>query len=251
MSGPPVRRFVDETALADGAAEEIVRSARNASRRRGRCTLVLAGGSTPRGLYETLSNEPYRARIDWSSVEVFWGDERCVPPDDPQSNYGMAQRALLSRVGVRPAAVHRIPVECGAERAAAHYEQEIKRTTGEALPRFDLVLLGMGSDGHTASLFPGTPRLIEERRLVVPAESPSPPRTRVTLTLRTLNVARRILFLVAGTEKAPALARVIGAGTAADTLLPAALVRPRHGSLLWLVDCAAAGELTAPEDGAR
>ncbi len=251
MSSPRVRRFVDETALAEGAAEEVVRGVRNASLRRGRCSLVLAGGSTPRGLYELLSRERYRSRLDWSRVEVYWSDERCVPHDDPQSNFRMAQRALLSRVGVRDEAVHRIPVECGAEGAAARYEEEIKRGTAEVLPRFDLVLLGMGSDGHTASLFPNTPRLLEERRLVVPTESSTPPQHRVSLTLRTLNAARRILFLVAGAEKARILARVIGSGTVADPPLPAALVRPRHGSLLWLVDRTAAAERATPEDGAR
>ena len=233
--------FDDAAALAEAAAREVVHTTRNAVARRGVSTLVLAGGGTPRQLYEHLAEEPSRERIDWPRVQFLWGDERCVPPDHPESNYRMAEEALLSKIP-GGGGVHRILAELEPARAAALYEQEIRGVTGGEIPRFDLILLGMGPDGHTASLFPDTPNLLGERRLVVATTSPRPPRDRVTMTLRVINAARKVMFLVEGEGKASIFARVMADDSGATaTSLPAALVRPRRGRLLWLVDRAAAG----------
>lgn len=236
-----VRVFADPEALAEGAAVEVRRAAREAMEERGVCSLVLAGGSTPRRLYRKLAEEPCRSEIDWSAIRVFFGDERSVPPDDPASNYAMARATLLSRVPIEERNVHRIAGELKPGRAAIRYEEELRRATGAELPRFDLVVLGMGTDGHTASLFPGTPKLLDEERLAIATVSPCPPRDRVTLTLRALNAARGVMFLVQGAEKSHVLGEVLAAGAADPaSRLPAASVRPKDGELLWLVDRAAA-----------
>lgn len=240
--------FDNRAALSEAAAREVARSMRNALARRGLSTLVLAGGGTPRRLYERLAQEPYRQRIDWPKVALFWGDERCVPPAHPTSNYRMAADTLLSGIP-EVGSVHRILGELDPGRAAALYEKEIRKLGGETVPRFDLVLLGMGADGHTASLFPDTPELLEERRAVVATTAPEPPRERVTITLPVINAARKVMFLVTDGEKAATLARVMAGparvikGDSAAAPLPAALVRPRRGRLLWLLDRAAAAEL--------
>lgn len=240
-----VQTFPDPAAVATGAAREVDSVVQDAAARRGACTVALAGGSTPRRLYETLSAEPYRSMVEWSRVRVVWGDERCVPPDHPASNYAMARDALLSRVPIPHDAVHRMRGELEPARAAAEYEAELRRVTGEALPRLDLVLLGLGADGHTASLFPDTPDLLEERRLVVATVAPAAPRHRITLTLRTLNAAREVLFMVQGREKASIVREVLDAHAAGTpSRLPAARVRPAAGRLLWLVDRAAAAEIS-------
>lgn len=236
-----MRTFADPAALTEGAAREVASVVQDTVARRGACTIALAGGSTPRGLYETLSAEPYRSAVDWSRIRVCWGDERCVAPDHPASNYAMARELLLSRVPIPEQAVHRIRGELAPARAVSEYDAALRRVTGEALPRLDLVLLGMGTDGHTASLFPDTPNLLGERRLVVATVAPAEPRNRVSLTLRALNAARVVLFLVQGWEKASTLRQVIEARQAESrSRLPAAHVRPDHGLLLWLVDRAAA-----------
>ncbi len=243
MSDRLVIVFEDAAALAEAAAREVARTMCNAVARRGVSTLVVAGGRTPRQLYERLAGEPYRGMIDWPRVELFWGDERCVAPDHPKSNYRLAEVALLSKIP-RGGNAHRIFGEIDPARAAALYEQEIREVTGEELPRFDLILLGMGADGHTASLFADTPAFLEEQRLVVATTSPQLPRHRVTITLRVINAARKVMFLVTGGEKASTLARVIrDRSVAASAAVPAALVRPRGGRLIWLVDRAAAAGL--------
>ncbi len=243
----PARKVVifdDAASLEEEAAQQVVRAVRNAVARRGECRLALSGGSTPRGLYARLAEEPHRERIDWSKLHLFWGDERCVPPDHPESNYRMVHEALLARVPIPDGSVHRIPVELGPNRAAARYEEAIRAGSAEAVPRFDVVLLGMGVDGHTASLFPDAPALGGERRLVVPTVAPTPPHDRVSITLRVINAARLVVFLVVGPDKARTLARVLAVeGRASDGSLPASLVRPRAGRLLWLVDKAAAAHL--------
>jgi 6-phosphogluconolactonase len=247
-----MRTFADPGALAEGAAREVASIVRDTVARRGACTVALAGGATPRGLYERLSAEPHRSEVDWSCIRVFWGDERCVPPEHPASNYAMAWESLLSQVPIPKDAVYRIRGELEPAQAAAQYEAELHLVTGEVHPRLDLVLLGMGADGHTASLFPDTPNLLEERRLVVATVGPAEPRKRVSLTLRALNAARVVLFLVQGREKASTLREVIEANTAeSSSRHPAAHVRPEHGRVLWLVDRAAAVEIAAHRvDGA-
>jgi 6-phosphogluconolactonase len=231
-------------ALADAAADRVVAAARNAIRRRGRCLLALSGGSTPRLVYPLLASRPRIDSVDWSRVEFFWGDERAVPPDHPDSNFGLARTLLLDHLtAVRPASVHRMPADVpDPDAAAARYEAELGRASGvrpgtSDRPRFDLIWLGMGPDGHTASLFPGARTLAEPRRWVLPATAPkaSAVAGRMTFTLPLINAARAVMFVVAGADKAEAL-RSVRSG-ARD--LPAARVRAT--STLWLVDASAAG----------
>ena len=219
----------DADALAREGARHVAAAAGRAIESRGRFTLVLSGGSTPRRLHEALAEED----VSWSDVHVLFGDERCVPPDDPASNYRAAREALLDLVTA--GTVRRIEGELPPEVAAARYEAEIA-----AVPRLDLVLLGMGTDGHTASLFPGGPELLEARR-VVASRAPVPPLNRVTLTFPPINSAREVVFLVSGEGKAEVLAEVLEGSD-----LPAGRVRPEGGELLWLVDREAAGKL--PEE---
>lgn len=242
MTAPALRLVQDADALARAAAEELAAAAARAVALRGAFTLALAGGSTPRRLYALLADRgaPYRDRIPWARTQVFFGDERPVPPDHPESNYRMAREALLDHVPV--ASVHRIHGEDPA--GAAAYEAELRSffriPADGAPPRLDLVLLGLGPDGHTASLFPGTPALDERVRWVVSSFVARLGTRRTTLTLPVLNRAR-VLFLVSGAEKAGALARVL-APPAGEPLLPAARVRP-DGGALWVVDAAAARDL--------
>ncbi|MGD2165624.1 MAG: 6-phosphogluconolactonase [Anaerolineae bacterium] len=232
---------VDDVArLAEAAADRIVSAAANAIAERGRFIVALSGGSTPKATYRLLA-EPSRARlIDWSRVEVFWGDERCVPPDHADSNFGMVRRALLERIRIPDPLVHRIRGELPPDESAAKYRAELEAVLGED-GRFDLILLGLGCDGHTASLFPGSKALHEDQRAVaIYVETVGA--WRITLTLRVMNEARHVIFLVSGARKADALARV-----RADESLPAAMVQPGTGTLTWLVDRPAAGSL--PADG--
>jgi 6-phosphogluconolactonase len=224
--------------LTDQAAEVLREHAHAAGERRGRFVVALAGGSTPRRLYGLLTSEPWRSRVDWSIWHIFWGDERLVPLENPDSNGGEARRLLLDKVPVPPEQVHYAPVELGpAGVVAGQYGAELRAFFGsgaEPWPRFDLIFLGMGSDGHTASLFPGMPTLDERTQLVV-ASPPGvlpPPVDRVSFTLPVLNAARAVVFLVAGPDKRATLSRVL----AGDRELPAARVRPTDGELRWLVD---------------
>jgi len=229
------------------AAERVVDLAERAVGARGRFTWALAGGSTPEGLYTLLASSEFAARIDWTRVHFFWGDERCVSPDHEQSNYRMARRSLLDAVRPPAAHVHRMQGELAPALAARAYEQELERcferSLGGGLPRFDLILLGMGADGHTASLFGGTAALGERQRWVVDNQVPQLGAVRLTVTLPLLNAAAHVLFLVAGADKAPRLAAVLSAAPTPDELLPAARVRPSSGELEWLVDAPAAALL--------
>lgn len=249
MSEPVVRRVADPEALARAAAGELVRVATRAVGERDAFALALAGGETPRRLYELLADprEPFRDRIAWSRTHVFFGDERPVPPDHRDSNFRMAREALLGRVPA--ASVHRIRGEDPA--AAEEYEAELRRffaiPAGEAPPRLDLVLLGLGTDAHTASLFPRSPALEERRRWVAAPFVERLGTRRITLTLPILDRARAVLFLVSGGDKAEALARVLEPA-AGEELPPAARVRP-EGEILWFVDRAAASRLGAAAEG--
>ena len=235
--------------VAEAAADRIVASARNAIRLRGRFVVALSGGSAPRLVYPLLVASPRRDAIEWSKVEFFWGDERAVPPDDAESNYGLARRLLLDNLpSVRAESVHRMPADApDREAATVRYEAELGRTFalpagGPRRPRFDLIWLGMGPDGHTASLFPGASVLAEGERWVAPATAPqaSPVAARMTFTLPLINAARAVLFVVAGADKTAAM-RSIRAGS---DELPAARVRAT--STLWLLDAAAAGGAPPP-----
>jgi 6-phosphogluconolactonase len=231
----------DPAALADAAAHVIVDTADAAVRERGRFMLCLAGGETPRATYERLALPALSSKVRWDRTWIFFGDERAVPPDHAESNYRMAYEALVSRVPVPPGQVFRMHAEQpDADRAAAGYATtlaEVFATRRGELPRFDLVLLGLGVDGHTASLFPGSPVLREVFRTVaaVHVAAASIPQ-RLTLTFPVLNAAARVLFLVTGPEKAKIVKTVL----AESSGLPAAMVRPTDGELLWLTDRAAA-----------
>lgn len=217
----------DEQELAAVVGERLARAAREGG------NVVLTGGTTP----ELAYREAARRAPDWSSVDVWWGDERCVPPDDERSNYGMAKRALLDRLERGPRAVHRIKGELGKEQAAAEYEREVDDS------QLDLVLLGLGPDGHVASLFPNAPTLLQ-REKVLPAEAGREPFVdRVTLSLPTLRSAGEILFAVAGRAKADAAAHAFAGKPSPGT--PASLVRAEGGRTVAILDRAAAAKLEA------
>lgn len=248
---PPaeVRVFPDVVALNIAGAGEFARAARDAVAARGRFAVALAGGSTPRTVYLQLAAEDHSDanRLPWDRIHVFFGDERCVPPDHPESNFRMASESLLTRVPIPPGNVHRLRGEEDPARAAAAAEQELREFFGAGLPRFDLVLLGLGADGHTASLFPNTEALRETSRSVVANWAPKLNAHRLTLTFPALNEAAEVNFLVTGTEKARVLGEVLRPAQEAQAH-PARSVRPTHGRLLWLVDEAAASELQAAGD---
>lgn len=242
----------DAARLAQAAAERFAVLGGEAIRGRGRFAVALAGGSTPRGMYQRLSST-FAERVDWPRAHVFWSDERCVPPDDPDSNYRMAREALLDRVPIPAGNVHRIRAEAVPEEAAAEYESCLRKffgqhsTAGPAAgaprpPRFDLILLGMGEDGHAASLFPGTAALSERNRWVIAHYVEKLAAWRITLTLAVINAAAEVMFLVSGARKAETLRRVL-AGFDKPPALPAQMVRLADGRLLWLVDAEAASLL--------
>ena len=241
----------DAAALAREAAEEIERRAAAAVASRGRFTVALSGGSTPRRLYTLLSDPaaPFCKAISWSRVHLFWSDERHVPPDDPQSNYRMARETLISRVPIPADNVHRIEAELpDAAEAAARYVEELARffalSPGE-FPRFDLMLLGIGTEGHTASLFPGTKALEIRDRRVVENRVSMLNAFRITMTIPVFTRAAVVQFLISGEDKAPIL-RVIFDPEGPPDALPCQLIRPESGDLIWLVDRAAAAGLPAP-----
>jgi 6-phosphogluconolactonase len=242
--GAQVEIFTDPAALAEGAAQLIAEAARDAVAARGRFLIALAGGATPRQTYERLALPPFRDAVPWARTFVFFGDERCVPPDHPESNYRMASQALLSRVGLPPEQVFRMRGEAeDSDAAAAEYARTLTSVFGTRrgeVPRFDLILLGMGLDGHTGSLFPGSPVLKEVFRTVaaVHVTAAAIPH-RLTLTFPVLNAAAQVIFLVSGAEKAKTMKSVL----ADPGALPAGLVVPGEGQLLWMVDRAAASRL--------
>lgn len=247
---PPaeVHVYPDIAALNVAGAGEFSRVAREAVAARGRCAVALAGGNTPKGAYQQLAVEAASgsSRLPWDRIHIFFGDERCVPPDHADSNFRMASEALLARVPLPPANVHRLRGEDDPTTAAAAAEQDLRKFFGPELPRFDLVLLGLGPDGHTASLFPGTEALRETARLVTANRVPKLNAHRLTLTFPVLNAAAEIAFIAAGAEKARVLAETLRP-SAGGPDHPAGSVRPIHGRLLWLVDEAAAGGLQCME----
>jgi 6-phosphogluconolactonase len=238
---PNLRVCPDIKDLSFRAAEAAVRTINEAARGRGRCFLVLAGGSTPRTLYGLLASR-FKQEIPWSLVHVFWGDERYVPVSDSKSNYRMAKEALLDHVPCPAANVHSMPTHFASPDAAARdYEATLRMFFAGERPSFDLVLLGLGPDGHTASLFPGSPVLTESTRWVRAVSVPADPPTRLTLTWPALTGARNIFVLVTGSNKAQALRRVVGEAPD-EHLYPAARIRLADGSVIWWVDKEAAGD---------
>src|SRR6266568_1755880 len=203
--------YPDIQTLSTEAAQFIVRLANEAIVSHGRFTIALSGGSTPKATYSLLGSEPYRSQVDWTRVEIFWSDERCVPPDDKESNYAMAQQVLLSKIAIPASQVHRMPANQADRNAASEtYTLEMQRTfSTNGIPAFDLIQLGMGPEGHTTSLFPHQASLHEQRRLVMPVSVPKPPPPRLTFTPPLLNAAKHVLFLVTGSEKADAVQAVL------------------------------------------
>lgn len=237
--------YPDLDTLSNEAARYIVRLASESIVTHGRFTIALSGGSTPKKLYGLLGSEPYRGQIDWNQVEIFWSDERCVPPDDPESNYAMAQQVLLSNIPIPANQVHRMPADQpDREAASLAYARDMLRTFGtDGVPSFDLIQLGMGPEGHTASLFPHQPSLHEQQRLVMPVSVPKPPPDRLTFTPPLLNAARHILFLVTGSEKVDAVHAVLEGKHNSDEY-PAQIVRPDHGDVVWMLDTSASAKIS-------
>jgi 6-phosphogluconolactonase len=229
------------------AAGAFQRACAEAADARGVFRVALSGGSTPEGLYSLMAtDESFRSAVAWERIEFFWSDERHVPPDHPESNYRMAQDALLSRVPIEAHRVHRVRTEQpDASVAAILYEFEIRRVFNSYgdIPSFDLILLGLGSDGHTASLFPGTPALHEGVRLVAANHVKAVEADRITMTFPLLNAAQLVMFVVTGAGKAAAVRDVLQPGPGTPEL-PARMVRPDDGRLLWIMDKAAAALLT-------
>ena len=225
-----------DTTVLDDPAEECAR--RIAAAARAGQHIALTGGSTPRIAYEQAA----AMDLDWSGATLWWGDERCVPPDDDRSNFGMAKAALLDHISGDPPDVHRMRGEIGPHAGADEYEQELRTALGEEMPRLDVVLLGMGPDGHVASLFPDAPTLHAKDRVVVGVEEAGlePYVPRISLTLPVINAARSVLFLITGQDKAAAVARAFGDGEPTPEV-PASMVRPQSGELAVLLDPLAAG----------
>ena len=235
----------DHAAFVAGAAEFIAAAAIEAIAARDRFVIALSGGNTPRPIYTRLAGAGYRARLDWSKVHLFFGDERCVPPDDARSNYRLARETLCDHAALPADNVHRVHGEDDPALAALRYEQDLARfyrTT--TAPAFDLILLGLGDNGHTASLFPGTAALHEKERWVVAQYVEVMTTWRVTFTAPLINAARQVAFLVAGADKAQMLWNVL-AGPYQPEVWPAQLVQPSSGELHWVVDAAAAAEINA------
>jgi len=250
---PEVQHYPDPEALSHGAADFVRGLAEKAVERTGLFTFVLAGGSTPRTLYERLAQPPFSTRMPWSCVHLFWGDERCVSPDHQDSNFGMVVETLIAKVPVPPENIHRMPGDAVTPEAGAKAYEDVLRsffhgTTfqesghqrgagARRFPRFDLIMLGVGTDGHTASLFPEDPLLEERERWVGPVSRPrgSPPVPRITLTLPVINQARCVLFLVSGTEKKDVIRSIRNDPVTARRRYPAAMVRSR-GRVVWFLE---------------
>ena len=248
---PDIKIYDDPEAVAQAAAARFVELAADAMKERGSFSVALAGGSTPKRIYELLAGDDWRERVRWDDVHIFFGDERSVPPDHHESNYRMANEALLSHVPIPVANVHRMTGEGDAAASASRYEDELRSFFGDVpWPPFDLVMLGMGDDGHTASLFPDTTALREESAWVVPNWVEKFSTYRITLTAPAINHARHVMFNVTGTGKAERLPEVLG-GERDPERLPSQLIRPATGRLEWLVDRAAAAKLSESMNAER
>jgi len=249
------RVVADAAALAARAAEEITRAAEQAVAARGVARIAVSGGSTPKAMFALLADatQPWRARMPWEKLELFWVDERCVPPDHADSNYRMTREALLAKVPLSPEQVHRMEGELDPEEAAARYESLLRnrfRLEGAETPRFDLVALGMGPDGHTASLFPHTEAINELGRLAVANHVPQKDTWRLTLTWPVINAATEVFFLIGGADKAETV-REVFTGERDVERLPSQLIWPASGILTLILDQAAAALLPATNGEGR
>lgn len=241
--------YDDLQSLSEAAAEQFVRIGNQVLQERDRFAVALSGGSTPKRLFQLLTKPPYRDKLDWSKVVFLWGDERPVPPDHPDSNYRMACEALLEPLGIKSEQICRIPAELeNPESVTQEYQACVEKLLGKdssgETPILDLVLLGMGNDGHTASLFPATSALLETKQWFVSNVVVKLETTRYTMTPMALNRARNIFFLVSGSDKSLALHAVLE-GPIDTQKYPAQLIRPANGSVNWFVDQDAASKLTA------
>lgn len=252
-----IQYFVADGAesLAQRAAQHIVEAVEQAVAARGRARIAISGGSTPKRAFQLLGDpaQPWRARMPWDRLEIFWVDERCVPPDDPDSNYRMTREALLDDAPLTPAQVHRMEGELDPEEGAARYESGLRnafRLEGAETPVFDLIQLGMGPDGHTASLFPYTAALDEIGRLSVANHVQNKDAWRITLTWPVIDHARQVFFLIGGAEKAAILREVLLGPREAERL-PSQLIRPSSGILTLILDKAAASLLPATDAEGR
>jgi 6-phosphogluconolactonase len=244
MPGATVHICQDRDDLSKCLADAFVQIGSDAIAARGRFTVALSGGSTPKSLYSLLGQERYKSRIDWTMTHLFWGDERCVPHDSPESNYKMALESLIAQINIPEGNVHPTAGQDSDPQAAARdYEAVLKRIfqlSAGSLPSFDLILLGLGPDGHTASLFPGTEALKERERLVVANYVEKFKSYRITFTLPVLNAAHHVQFMVAGEDKKDMLPEVLKSD---PVIYPAQLIQPGEGALEWYVDKAAAQNL--------
>ncbi len=243
-----IRIFPDIESLSSAAAEIFVQESERAIEARSRFNIAFSGGSTPKRAYEMLAQTPFWDRVPWERVHAFWGDERCVPPNDPQNNARMTRRSLLDHVPIPPAQVHPIVCSSSPRLAARMYEKLLADHFDCKLPRFDLIFLGMGKNAHFASLFPNSAALLEKERWVFGVHEPGVDMDRVTLTLPVINNAARVVFLVSGSSKARVLRDVLECPP--DPMrLPAQLVRPAdENALEWLIDEEAAALLKKGQD---
>ncbi|MDA8430335.1 MAG: 6-phosphogluconolactonase [Geobacteraceae bacterium] len=237
-----IKIYPDTEALGLAAAELFAAEARQAVQARGRFTVALSGGSTPRRAYQLLANEAFRKLVPWRDTHIFWGDERCVPGDDPRNNALMARQELLDHVPVPPEQIHPLLCVPSPQEGAAAYEALLRAFFADGPPRFDLLLLGLGVNGHTASLFPDTAVLDEQQRWVADVYVAEEGLHRLTLTAAAINQAALVVFLVSGADKAPVLRKVLKEAQNPRSI-PARLIKPVDGGLLWLVDRDAARQL--------
>jgi 6-phosphogluconolactonase len=237
------RVLPDIDALSRAALEELLRDLQIAIKQRGRGAIALSGGHTPEKMYTLwAATEKYRNETDWNRVHLFWGDERYVPQDDPLSNYRMTRETLLEHVPIPAANIHAVPTNLATpEQAAEAYDQELRKFFGTGAPAFDVTLLGLGPEGHTASLFPDSPALEEKKRWVVPVHVAATPPNRLTFTLPVLDSSRNTYFLVAGENKRQILAALRAEPDSRPSVYPAGRIRPADGRVVWFLDEAAAG----------
>ncbi len=239
-----IKILPDEETLIRQSADEVTGLINQTLAEKDICTFVLSGGSTPKALYSKLASAPYRKTVRWEKVHLFWGDERCVPPDHQDSNYRMVKESLLDHIDLPPENIHRISGEKPPDVAAQEYEQEVRKYVSGAcgIPRFDITLSGIGDDGHTASLFPGTPVLKEQKKLVASVYVPGLKSWRITLTFPVINNSKVILFLVKGSSKARIMSQVLN-GNSSGNRYPVQKINPTDGKKIWFLDKKAAAML--------
>ncbi|MGB8489489.1 MAG: 6-phosphogluconolactonase [Bacteroidales bacterium] len=241
--GKSVKIFLTPDELAESLASDLAEKINAAASRKSSFMVAVSGGNTPKDLFSLLGNK-FTTAINWNYVHIFWVDERCVPPDDPESNYGMTKKTLLGNINIPSSNVHRMKGEEDPDKEALFYSLEIYKTVPErdGLPCFDLIMLGLGDDGHTASIFPGNEHLFSSDRICVSAVHPQTGQQRLTITGKVINNAAEVLFLVTGPDKAGVVKKVAG-GRSRTRHLPASYVVPTNGKLLWYLDKNAASLL--------